>query len=120
MRFIWLAQVIQSVQGTLLHSGHLAEVSAQSLTTVVCALQLFRAMRQHQRFGSSSGGSGAELADLAALNSNGIEDGVTPSSPSANSLLDQTRHRSQTKGARSWPCTTCSRWKPRCHATLPD
>jgi hypothetical protein len=64
-------------------------------------LQLFRAMRQHQRFGGSSAGSGAELADLASLNPNGradLEDGQPPSSPSANGMLEQTRHRPGTKG----------------------
>lgn len=69
-------------------------------------LQLFRAMRQHQRFGGgSSAGSGAELADLAALDANGradLEDGQLPPSPTANGM-EQTRHRPGSKGASQGP-----------------
>ena len=62
-------------------------------------------MRQHQRFGGSSAGSGAELADLAALGANGradLEDGQLPPSPTANGT-EQTRHRPGSKGASSGP-----------------
>jgi hypothetical protein len=75
----------------------------QCLSNMIVLLQLFRAMRQHQRFGGSSASSGAELADLASLHPNGradLEDGQAPSSPGANGTLDQTRHRPAMKGTQ--------------------
>lgn len=71
------------------------------LTRACPAPQLFRTVRNHHRFGSAgSAGSGAELAELAAgvPNGGGLEDGLAPSSPSANGMADQTRHRPATKG----------------------
>jgi len=82
----------------------------------LCAcLQLFRAVRQSQRHGGSSGGSSPPDLDLAGLTNGGsLEDGHGGGGPPSpgGSGLEHARHRPATKGEQMigfWLQDACSR-----------